>query len=104
MAAPFCATVPAGNGSGAGTPDGGFDAEVHQSGAVAYRVSYQYPSPLCQSSTARSRKSFRTSPCGSAPTQRKGRSGQSAPLFHAARYAVTSLIVIQPSTAEVSAG
>src|SRR5437667_7148607 len=99
MAAPFCATVPVSNGPGAGIPDGGFDAEVHQSGAVAYWVSYQYPSPLCQSSTARSRKSFRTSPIGSRPTQ-----GHRTPSFHAATYAVTSPIVIQPSAGPISAG
>src|SRR5438876_7599230 len=99
MAVPFAAAVPAGNGSGAGIPDGGFANEVHQSGAVAYRVSYQYPSPIRQSSTARSRKSFRTSPSGSGPTQ-----VHSVPPFHAATYSVTSPIVIQPSTGEMSAG
>ena len=55
MAVPFGATVPIGNGPGAGIPDGGFATEVHQSGAVKYRASYQYASPLRQSSTARSR-------------------------------------------------
>src|SRR5206468_1155019 len=87
--------------TGIGTPcrATAFVRFTHQSGALVTEGSKPKCSPPSQISTARSRKSFRTRPGGSVPTQ-----GQIWPTFHAVTYSVISPIVTQPSTGNTSAG